>query len=134
MDGLDRFFCKGLVVGRQLDDIVKGIFKADDVEMFTQWLFGDGNAFLKNQGCFTERQYITFDGIGIVRRLNDELLAKLLPLCRIQWGQAIQSVLQKIDFGKEGIHGEAPFKSFLVSNFTMMSPKKQQIPLKQVRC
>ncbi|WP_302360533.1 hypothetical protein [uncultured Megasphaera sp.] len=46
MDGLDGFFRKGRVVGRQLDDVVKGIFKADDVEMFAQWFFSDGNAFL----------------------------------------------------------------------------------------
>ena len=73
--------------------------------------------------------------LELLRRLNDEFFAKPLPLCRIQWGQAIQSVLQKIDFGKERIHGETPFEtlSFPIYDFTRRRLEKQQIPLKQVR-
>lgn len=38
-------------------------------------------------------------------------------------GQIVQTIFQRIDFRKERIHSEAPFKSFLVSNLTMMLSK-----------
>ena len=46
MNRLDRVFGERRILGGSFDDIVKGIFKTNDVEMFAQWLFGDGNAFL----------------------------------------------------------------------------------------
>ena len=74
MNGLNRLFCERRILGGQLDDIVKGVFETDDVEMFAQGFFGNGNAFLQNQGRFAEGQGIAFDGVGIVRRLNDEFI------------------------------------------------------------
>ena len=107
--------------------------ETDDVEMFTQRFFSDGNAFLQNQGRFAEGQCIAFDGVGIIRRFNDKFFSQPLQFYLAQGTQLVKCIFQGINFHKEGIHSETPFESFLVSNFTMMSRKKQQIPLKRAK-
>lgn len=92
MDRLDGRFRQRRVVRRQVDDIVKGILEADDIEMVAQGLFGDSNAFLQDKGRLTKRQRIALDGVGIVRRLDDKFIAQPLQLGFTQRTQVAQCI------------------------------------------
>lgn len=75
MNVLNRALAQGLLLRHGVKHKLKRILKADDVQMFAQGLFGNGDAVVKNQRRFPQRDGVTLNRIGIVAALDDEFVA-----------------------------------------------------------